>query len=213
MAKKKKTAKKVKEAAENVAQSEEQMAGNEIEGVGNEVDVKIKDQAEEQAASEDDAPLDEMSLLKAQLDAAHKDAIEWKDKHFRLMAEFDNFRKRTRRESESFREYASEETMSALLPVLDDFERTMSAMEKTDNLSSLKEGVTLVNGKLWNILDKKGLKVIDAMGSDFDLDLHEAIHSLPVEEEDKKGKVLDVVEKGYKLKDKVIRYAKVVVGE
>lgn len=213
MAKKKKTAKKVKEVEETVAQSEEKVTGGEVEGVDNEVDVNIKDEGDEQATTEADAPLDEMSLLKAQLDAAHIEATEWKDKHFRLMAEFDNFRKRTRRETESFREYASEETMSALLPVLDDFERTMSAMEKTDNLSSLKEGVSMVNGKLWNILDKKGLKVIEAMGSDFDLELHEAIHSLPVEEEDKKGKVLDVVEKGYKLKDKVIRYAKVVVGE
>lgn len=213
MAKKNKTAKKVTEVEEEVSQTEAPATEVKIEDIGNEVDVKSGAAGEEEATTEADVPLDEMSLLKLQLDTAQKDAAELKDKNFRLMAEFDNFRKRTRRESESFREYASEETMSALLPVLDDFERTLTAMEKTDNLSSLKEGVSLVNGKLWNILDKKGLKVIDAVGADFDLELHEVIHSLPVEEEDKKGKVLDVVEKGYKLKDKVIRYAKVVVGE
>ncbi len=158
-------------------------------------------------------PLDEMSLLKIQLETAQQEAAEARDKHVRLMAEFDNFRKRTRREAESFREYANEEMMTALLPVVDDFARTVTAMEETDNLSSLKEGVSLVNGKLWNILEKKGLKPLNPVGEEFDLEYHEAIHSLPVEEEEKKGIVLDVVEKGYQLKDKVIRYAKVVVGE
>ncbi len=158
-------------------------------------------------------PLDEVSLLKIRLETVQKEAVEFREKHVRLMAEFDNFRKRTRRETENFREYANEEMMTALLPVVDDFTRTMTAMEETDNLASLKEGISLVNGKLWNILEKKGLKTLNPLGEVFDMEYHEAIHSLPVEEEEKKGIVLDVVEKGYQLKDKVIRYAKVVVGE
>ena len=109
-------------------------------------------------------------------------------------------------------EYASEKVLSALLTVLDDFDRTLTAMEKTDNLSSIKDGITLVTNKLHRTLEKEGLNLIDCQDADFDSSLHEAIHSIEVPTE-KKGKVLEQVEKGYRLKDKVIRYAKVIVGE
>ena len=211
MAKKNKA--KEKEAA-NVTQPEVE---NEAQGTEDQDQVEVSANDENGAAegyeNGEAEELDELSQLKMDLGKAQQEAAELRDKNLRLMAEFDNFRKRTRKEAATFREYASEEMMTALLPVIDDFGRTMAAMDKTDNLSSLKEGVTLVNGKLWNILEKKGLRKVEAMGADFDLEYHEAIHSLPVEEEDKKGKVLDVVETGYQLKDKVIRYAKVVVGE
>jgi molecular chaperone GrpE len=137
---------------------------------------------------------------------------ETQDLYVRLMAEFDNFRKRSRREMDAFREYASETVLSALLPVLDDFGRTLTAMEKTDNLASIKAGISLVTEKLHKTLEKEGLNEIKAAGTPFDSSLHEAIHSIEVEE-DKKGTVLEEVEKGYRLKDKVIRYAKVIVGE
>lgn len=150
--------------------------------------------------------------LRAEADAAKARAQEATDQYLRLLAEFDNFRKRSRREYDQLLEYASEKVLSAVLPVLDDFDRTLTAMEKTDNLSSIKEGITMVTNKLQKTLEKEGLNLIDSVGADFDSKLHEAIHSVEVPDE-KKGKVLEQVEKGYRLKDKVIRYAKVIVGE
>ena len=141
-----------------------------------------------------------------------KKLAEANEQHLRLLAEFDNFRKRSRREMDILREYASETVLVALLPVLDDLDRTMTAMEKTDNLASIQTGMRLVTEKLHNTLEKEGLNIIQAAGAPFDSELHEAIHSMSVDE-DKKGMVLDVVEKGYRLKDRVIRYSKVVVGE
>lgn len=147
-----------------------------------------------------------------ELAAAKTRAQEATDQYLRLLAEFDNFRKRSRREYDSLQEYASEKVLSALLPVLDDFDRTLTAMEKTDNLSSIKEGITLVTNKLHRTLEKEGLNLIECAGEPFDSKLHEAIHSIEVPDE-KKGIILEQVEKGYRLKDKVIRYAKVIVGE
>lgn len=132
--------------------------------------------------------------------------------HIRLLAEFDNFRKRSRREMDGLKEYASENVLRALLPVLDDFDRTLTAMEKTDNLSSIKDGIKLVTEKLHKTLEKEGLNAIQATGQPFNSELHEAIHSVETEEA-KKGTVLEEVGKGYRLRDKVIRYATVIVGE
>ena len=150
--------------------------------------------------------------LKTELEATKQRAQEATDQYLRLLAEFDNFRKRNRREYESLQEYAAEKVLTSLLPVLDDFERTLTAMEKTDNLASIKDGITMVTNKLHRTLEKEGLNLIDTVGADFDSGLHEAIHSIEVEDA-KKGKVLEQAEKGYRLKDKVIRYAKVIVGE
>lgn len=150
--------------------------------------------------------------LKTELEATKQRAQEATEQYLRLLAEFDNFRKRNRREYESLQEYAAEKVLTSLLPVLDDFERTLTAMEKTDNLASIKDGITMVTNKLHRTLEKEGLNLIDTVGADFDSGLHEAIHSIEVEDA-KKGKVLEQAEKGYRLKDKVIRYAKVIVGE
>jgi molecular chaperone GrpE len=155
---------------------------------------------------------DALATLQLELEAAKARAQEASDQYVRLLAEFDNFRKRSRREYESLQEYASEKVLTSLLPVLDDFDRTLTAMEKTDNLTSIKEGITLVTTKLHRTLEKEGLNLIDTQGADFDSGLHEAIHSIEVEDA-QKGKVLEQAEKGYRLKDKVIRYAKVIVGE
>jgi molecular chaperone GrpE len=164
---------------------------------------------EVEAVSEGD---DALATMQLELEAAKARAQEASDQYVRLLAEFDNFRKRSRREYESLQEYASEKVLTSLLPVLDDFDRTLTAMEKTDNLTSIKEGITLVTTKLHRTLEKEGLNLIDTQGADFDSGLHEAIHSIEVEDA-KKGKVLEQAEKGYRLKDKVIRYAKVIVGE
>lgn len=130
----------------------------------------------------------------------------------RLMAEFDNFRKRTQREKAALVEYAATDTLTALLPVLDDFERTISVMDQSDNLASIKEGVSMVHNKFLKILTGQGLALIEAKGLDFNSELHEAIASVSAGEEHV-GKVIDEVEKGYRLKEKVIRYSKVIVGE
>ena len=138
---------------------------------------------------------------------------ELKESHIRLMAEFDNFRKRTQREKADLIQYGGADLMKSMLPILDNFARSLEAFEKTANIESLKEGIMLVNKNMWENLNKKGLELIEAKGYDFNSALHEAITTLPVADESQKGRVIEEIEKGYKLHDRVIRYAKVVVGE
>ena len=136
---------------------------------------------------------------------------ELNDKYLRLFSEFDNFRKRTAKEKLDLTVTASENVIKDILPVLDDFERALQNMEKNGNEADL-QGVTLIFNKLKDTLKKKGLEEIEAMGVEFNTDEHEALTMIPAPEEDKKGKVLDVIQKGYKLNGKVIRFARVVVG-
>ena len=136
---------------------------------------------------------------------------ELNDKYLRLFSEFDNFRKRTAKEKLDLTVTASENVIKEILPVLDDFERALQNMEKNGNEADL-QGVTLIFNKLKDTLKKKGLEEIEAMGAEFNTDEHEALTMIPAPEEDKKGKVLDVIQKGYKLNGKVIRFARVVVG-
>jgi molecular chaperone GrpE len=136
---------------------------------------------------------------------------ELNDKHLRLQAEFDNFRKRTAKEKLDLTVTASENVIKDILPVLDDFERALQNMEKNGNESDI-QGVTLIYNKLKDSLKKKGLEEIEAMEAEFNTDEHEALTMVPAPSEDKKGKVLDVIQKGYKLNGKVIRFARVVVG-
>ena len=136
---------------------------------------------------------------------------ELNDKFLRLFSEFDNFRKRTAKEKLDLTVTASENVIKDILPVLDDFERALQNMEKNGNEADL-QGVTLIYNKLKDTLKKKGLEEIEAMGAEFNTDEHEALTMIPAPEEDKKGKVLDVIQKGYKLNGKVIRFARVVVG-
>lgn len=203
MAKKKRS--KEEPASENKKQAAENEAVKDEQGV---------DSAEQtEAGTEGNAASGDMEALQEELEAAKKRAQEATEQYLRLMAEFDNFRKRTRRETATMRDYASEGVLTALLPVIDNFERSLEAMDKTDNLSSVKEGIRIVNENLHRVLEKEGLNAIESVNEPFDSEVHEAIHSMPVEEEEKKGKVLEEVEKGYRLKDKVIRYSKVIVGE
>lgn len=195
---------------QNVEEKEMKSAESADSQLDNEVIAELETEEVESVA--EGAVADESSELRAELEAAKARAQEATEQYLRLMAEFDNFRKRSRREYDSLLEYASEKVLVSLLPVLDDFDRTLTAMEKTDNLSSIKEGITMVTGKLHRTLEKEGLNLIDVTGASFNSTLHEAIHSVEVPDE-KKGKVLEQVEKGYRLKDKVIRYSKVIVGE
>lgn len=136
-----------------------------------------------------------------------------KDKYLRLFAEFDNYKKRTIRERLDLMKSASQDMMTAILPVLDDFDRAQKnaeAQEKTGD--PVLEGLLLVHTKLYGILKQKGLEDMDPSGENFDPELHEAITEIPAPTPDMKGKVIDTIEKGYRLNDKIIRYAKVVVG-
>jgi molecular chaperone GrpE len=141
------------------------------------------------------------------------DLAEANDKYLRLYAEFDNFKRRTSKERMELLQTAGKEVMISLLPVLDDFERALKAMETATEINAVKEGVALVQHKLKNILNQQGLKEMEAKGKTFDADLHEAITNIPAPSEDLKGKNIDELEKGYYLNDKVIRFAKVVVGQ
>lgn len=145
------------------------------------------------------------------LEEAKAQNAELNDKHMRLQAEFDNFRKRTAKEKLDLTVTASENVIKDILPVLDDFERALQNMEKNGNEADL-QGVTLIFNKLKDTLKKKGLEEIEAKDTEFNTDEHEALTMIPAPEEDKKGKVLDVIQKGYKLNGKVIRFARVVVG-
>ncbi len=137
---------------------------------------------------------------------------ELNDRFLRLYSEFDNYRKRTNKEKLELIKSASEDLIRDLLPVLDDFERALKAFEDHDADPELVAGVELIYNKFLNILKQKGLKPMDALGKDFDTDYHEALTKVPAPSEDMKGKVVDVIQKGYLLNDKVIRFAKVVVG-
>ncbi len=137
---------------------------------------------------------------------------EMNDRYLRLYSEFDNYRKRSARERVEFSKTAASDTFTAILPVLDDFDRAAKAMENADDIAVVKEGMQLIYHKFRNILISKGLEEMSAQGETFDADFHEAITSIPSPDDTMKGKVLDELEKGYSLNGKVIRFAKVVVG-
>jgi molecular chaperone GrpE len=138
---------------------------------------------------------------------------ELKDKNLRILAEFDNFRKRTANERIEMAKVAGQDIIVDLLPVLDDMDRAKQAFEENNNLEDLQNGFSLIMQKMEKILSSKGLKKMDAIGRDFDPEIHEAITEIPAPNKKMKGKVFDEVEKGYSLNDKIIRYAKVVVGK
>ena len=136
-----------------------------------------------------------------------------KDKYLRLAAEFENYKRRTTKERIELFKTASQELMVALLPVLDDFERARNATATTDDANAVRESIEIIQSKLNKTLQQKGLTAMETKGGDFDAELHEAITQIPAPSDDLKGKIVDEVEKGYYLGDKVIRHAKVVLGQ
>lgn len=147
------------------------------------------------------------------LEAANKEIAELKDKYLRSVAEFDNYRKRTLKEKAELILNGSEKTISAILPILDDMERAIDNGEKSEDYKVLNEGIQLIYTKFQKTLESLGVKKIDTDNADFDTDIHEAVAMVPGMGDDKKGKVLDCIQAGYKLNDKVIRHAKVAVGQ
>ncbi|GAB4024431.1 nucleotide exchange factor GrpE [Spirosoma koreense] len=137
---------------------------------------------------------------------------ELKDKYLRLYADFENFRRRTSKEKLDLIGNANEGLLQALIPVVDDFERAIQSMENTNDVAAVKEGVSLIYTKLFKTLESKGLKPMTSKGEPFNADLHESVTQFPAPSDDLKGKVIDEIEKGYYLNDKVIRFAKVIVG-
>ena len=159
-----------------------------------------------------DKSKEQIAELEKKVQEMEAKAVKDKDDYIRLMAEFDNYRRRTAQEKLEIVSMASVETIKGLLPVLDDCERALQVLKDSDDSDAAKEGTELIYSKLMNYLKGKGLAVIEALGQPFDTDLHEAVAQFPVQEDDKKGKVFDVVQTGYTLNGKVIRFAKVVVG-
>jgi molecular chaperone GrpE len=149
---------------------------------------------------------------KEALKASEDKYAELHDKYLRLSAEFDNYRKRTLKEKTDLIKTAGDELLKKILPVLDNFERALKAMDQSDDIGALKDGVVLIYNHFTDFIQQQGIKEIPAMNEPFNSDLHEAVATIPAPSEEFKGKVMDVIEKGYILHDKVMRYAKVVVG-
>ena len=168
--------------------------------------VSENEEAGETVAEEAVSLAEENEKLKADLDKEKKEYLF-------LMAEFDNFRKRTLKEKSELIKNAGESAFKGLLPIVDDFERALKATENSDDASSVREGMELIYKKLKKYMEQNGVKEMDPEDREFDADKHEAISAVPVPDESLKGKILDTVEKGYTIHDKVLRHAKVVVGQ
>lgn len=166
--------------------------------------------------------LKEVSVEEPKVDSANEASeeivakeinIDFKDKYIRLYSEFENYRKRTAREKIDIITNASENVLKEIIPILDDFERAIANNENVEEISTIKEGFELIYNKIFKTLTNQGLAPMDSIGKSFDPDIHEAITKIPATKDKMKGKVMDVIEKGYTLNEKVIRFAKVVVGE
>lgn len=155
---------------------------------------------------------EEIENMPTAADVLKEELATANDRYLRLYAEFDNFRRRTVKEREEARKMEGKDVIVSLLPVLDDFDRALRSMEGATDVAPVKEGVNLIQNKLKNTLTQKGLKPMESIGNPFDPELHEAITNIPAPTEEWKGKVIDEMEKGYYLNDKVVRFAKVIVG-
>ena len=174
----------------------------------------VSEENTENASAKADNSADEMTAeptIEEQLEAAKKEVEQYKDKYLRAVAEFDYYRKRTLKEKAELLLNGSEKAVCAFLPILDDFERAIA--DKTEDVNAIKEGMQIIFNKFNKTLESLGVKKIETEGKDFDVDFHEAVAMVPGMGDDKKGKVIDCVQTGYQLNDKVIRHAKVAVGQ
>ena len=177
---------------------------------------ETQNHAEEQPQNEqaeDATPLTHEEELEKELEKAQEEIEEQKDKYLRLSAEFDNYRKRTMKEKAELILNGGEKSLSSILPVVDDLERAIKTMETATDVNAVKEGVELIYNKFMAVLAQNGVKVIETKDQPLDTDYHEAMAVIPAPSEAQKGKILDCVQTGYTLNDKVLRHAKVVVGE
>ena len=183
-----------------------------VQDVSPEDEHKITDtkMQEEKPASEEKTESDKVEPAEK---SAEEKLAELQDKYLRLSAEFDNFRRRTLREKIELAKYAGESVLINILPLIDDFERALSHMDSSTDSDAMKKGIDLIYVKLAEFLKQSGVSEIESLNCDFNVDLHHAVAKKKVEEEEKKGKIVEVIQKGYFLQDKVLRHSKVVVGE
>ena len=208
--------KKLKEQEENnhnnIDKSSENKENNGIQGDGtaeNEALEPVNPQPAEAETQESGA-----DKMVPEIKAAEEKLAEFQDKYLRLSAEFDNYRKRTLREKMDLSKYAGENLFRGIIPVLDDFERAIKHIDTTNpECGAMKDGIDIIYNKFTEFLKQNGVKEIESLNTDFNVDIHEAVAKVPVEEPEKKGKVIEVLQKGYYLQDKVLRFSKVVVGE
>lgn len=184
---------------------EEELQQEETQTEEQNAEVESQNAEEEQPAKEE-TPEDKIAALQAELEKSQKEYLF-------LMAEFDNYRKRTVKEKAELIKNGGEKAMLGLLPVIDDFERAIDAIDKSSDVESLKEGVDLIYNKFMKYLESQQVKPMESTGTDFDADVYEAVTTFPAPDESMKGKVIDTVQKGYTINEKVLRHAKVVVGQ
>lgn len=184
---------------------EEELQQEETQTEEQNAEVESQNAEEEQPAKEE-TPEDKIAALQAELEKSQKEYLF-------LMAEFDNYRKRTVKEKAELIKNGGEKAMLGLLPVIDDFERAIDAIDKSSDVDSLKEGVDLIYNKFMKYLESQQVKPMESTGTDFDADIYEAVTTFPAPDESMKGKVIDTVQKGYTINEKVLRHAKVVVGQ
>jgi molecular chaperone GrpE len=188
---------KASDIKENTDSQHNQVSGDQVETLEN-------------SSATEDASSDKII---AAVRAIEEKLAEMQDRYIRLSAEFDNYRKRTLREKMELSKYASEDMLLKIIPLMDDFERALLHLDTATDPGAVKNGIDLIYMKFCEFLKQNGIKEIEALNSNFNVDLHEAVSKVPAAEEEMKGKVVDVVLKGYYLQDKVLRFAKVVVGE
>lgn len=184
---------------------EEELQQEETQTEAQNAEVESQNAETEQPAKEE-TPEDKIAALQAELEKSQKEYLF-------LMAEFDNYRKRTVKEKAELIKNGSEKAMLGLLPVIDDFERAIDAIDKSSDVEGLKEGVDLIYNKFMKYLESQQVKPMESTGTDFDADIYEAVTTFPAPDESMKGKVIDTVQKGYTINEKVLRHAKVVVGQ
>lgn len=189
------------------------MAGEEVQNEDFKQDTNTQDQASQEETVNEQVDDADNSSVNASVPSAEDQIAALNDKYLRLYSEFDNYRKRTNKEKIELISTASAGVLKDMLSVMDDFERAIANNETSEDIAAVKDGFKLIHHKLRNLLEGKGLKQMDSKHQTFDSDLHEAIANVPAPSEDLKGKIIDDVEKGYYLNDKVIRFAKVVVGQ
>ncbi|MCI6985676.1 MAG: nucleotide exchange factor GrpE [Bacteroidales bacterium] len=192
-----------KKEQEQVKEEELQQEEPQIEAQNAEVESQ---NAEEEQPAKEETPEDKIAALQAELEKSQKEYLF-------LMAEFDNYRKRTVKEKAELIKNGGEKAMLGLLPVIDDFERAIDAIDKSSDVEGLKEGVDLIYNKFMKYLESQQVKPMESTGTDFDADIYEAVTTFPAPDESMKGKVIDTVQKGYTINEKVLRHAKVVVGQ
>lgn len=209
----KKNKRKMEENTEKKAPEMEQEVQNEVKAEAETATVETAAEENATSAAEEVAtPADSQANLAQEVETLTARVAELEDKNLRMMAEFDNYRRRTNKEKLALMETAGEKIFTEMLALVDDFERAQEAMQKTEDIDSLRSGIELIHQKFITFLDKHDVHAIETENADFNTDEHEAITTFAAGE-DKKGKVIDCTQKGYKLGEKVIRFAKVVVGE